>query len=729
MRMIPFVILAGAVFASGASSFAADPKGPVPPVAPKHPVFDTYWGVRVEDDYQYLEQMADPEVIAWARGQNDAARAWLDACPERRTVLSRIVALTHSPCPEFSGIVYRRGIFFATERKPPKEQPFIVTLSSVADTSGARVVLDPNVIDPSGSTSIDFSAPSLDGRYLAASLSQGGSENGSVHVFEVATGRELPDAIPRVNGGTAGGSLAWNADASGFFYTRYPREGERPDEDLPFYQQIWFHTLGDPIEKDVYVLGREFPKIAEIGLSTSDDGKTILIDVNNGDGGEHGFWIMPAAGGPAAQIARFEDKIVDANFGPDGSVYLLSRQKSPNGEILRLDPGVSDLTSARVVAPAGDPSIEGYLATKSRLYVIEMAGGPNQVRVRDLADTASALIKREQISDYSGLVRLDGDNVLIRIESYTEPFAYYQYAPGQPRGASAGLDRPGSSRSGKLVRTALALQSPADFGDCEVVREFATADDGTRIPINIILKKGTKRNGRNPTLLYGYGSYGLCQSPNFDPARRIWIERGGVFVVANIRGGGEFGDAWHRAANLERKKTSMDDFAACARWLVANRYTSREHLAFMGGSAGGLLMYGVMIHYPDLARAVVARVGYGDVLRTELSPNGLFNTTEFGTVKDETQFKGMYAYSPYHHVQDGTEYPAVLAMTGLNDPRVEPWQSFKMAARLQTTGTHLPVLLRTSSKAGHGIGTALSENDQEEADLYTFLFKELGVGF
>ena len=277
--------------------------------------------------------------------------------------------------------------------------------------------------------------------------------------------------------------------------------------------------------------------------------------------------------------------------------------------------------------------------------------------------------------------------------------------------------------------TPLAHTSPADFSDCEVRREFATAEDGARIPISILMRKGTKLDGTAPLLLYGYGSYGYTLSPSFSAHRRIWVEQGGLYAVANIRGGGAFGDSWHRAASLENKKVSMDDFAACARYLVRQNYTSADRLAIEGGSAGGLLVYGVMVHHPTVAAAVLAKVGISDALRTERSPNGEFNITEFGTVTNETQFRGMLAYSPYHHVKEGTVYPAVMAPTGMNAPRVEPWHSFKLVARLQGTGRLNPVLLRVSYTTGHGRGTGLSERDQQLADAYTFLFAALGVPY
>jgi prolyl oligopeptidase len=243
------------------------------------------------------------------------------------------------------------------------------------------------------------------------------------------------------------------------------------------------------------------------------------------------------------------------------------------------------------------------------------------------------------------------------------------------------------------------------------------------------MRRGTPLDGTAPLLLYGYGSYGMTMSPYFSAHRRVWIEQGGIYAVANIRGGGAYGDHWHRSANLENKKLTMDDFAACARHLAAERYTSRERLAIQGGSAGGLMVLGVAVHHPDVCAAVQANVPVTDALRTELSPNGEFNITEFGTVRDEKQFRGMYAYSPYHAVRQGTVYPAVLATTGMNDPRVEPWQAFKMVAALQASGTPNPVLLRVSKDTGHGGGTGLSQRDQQLADSYTFLFASLGLPY
>jgi prolyl oligopeptidase len=272
------------------------------------------------------------------------------------------------------------------------------------------------------------------------------------------------------------------------------------------------------------------------------------------------------------------------------------------------------------------------------------------------------------------------------------------------------------------------MTSPADFNDVEVVREFAASKDGTQVPLNILRKKGLKLDGQNPTLLYGYGGYSISLAPSFDVTRRLWFDAGGVYVVANLRGGGEYGESWHQAGNLTRKQNVFDDFIAAAEHLVKRRYTNPSKLAVEGGSNGGLLMGALLTQRPDLVRAVVSHVGIYDMLRVELDPNGQFNVTEFGTVKNPDEFKALYAYSPYHRVRDGVKYPAVLLTTGENDGRVNPAQSRKMTARLQAaTASDYPVLFRSTASAGHGIGTALKVRIAEQADVLAFLFDQLGM--
>ena len=436
----------------------------------------------------------------------------------------------------------------------------------------------------------------------------------------------------------------------------------------------------------------------------------MLIDVRNGDGGEHGFWLEQPSGA-VVPVAEFEDRAVQAEFGGTG-LFLMSLKDSPNGSVLRVPLDKPAISGAKSIVPASDNAIESIHVSGTRLYVQDIVGGPSQIRMFSFAGEGFGKMPLPPVVSVDGFARYQTGEVLLERQSYTEPPKWLRYDP----------------TAGGLAPTALEVKSPADYSDVEVRREMAVSKDGTKVPINIIMKKGTPLDGRAPLLLYGYGGYGLSERPRFSSSRRLWIEQGGIYVDANIRGGGEFGDAWHMAGNLTRKQNVFDDFAACAQHLVDRKYTSADRMACQGGSNGGLLMGATLTQHPELFGAVVSSVGIYDMLRVELSPNGLFNTTEFGSVKDSAQFRALMDYSPYHNVKDGTQYPALLLLTGVNDPRVTPGNSFKFAARLQASGTTKPVLLRTSMNTGH-IGTPLAARNQELADIYSFIFAQLGVKY
>ena len=706
MRANRFLFLIGAL--SGLTLVnlpAAEPT----PQTPKKPVSDEYHGTTVEDPYQWLEKDDDPEVKAWSNGQNQRTRAYLDKLPNRAAIEKQLTEWYAKASPNYSSLVSRPEILFAMKFQPPKQQPLLVTLASADDLKSEKVVLDPNVLDAKGTTAIDWFVPSLDGKHLAVSLSKGGSEDGTLHFYETATGKALPDTIAHVQYPTAGGSAAWNADGTGIYYTRFPRKGERPDADLNFYQQIYFHKLGTADTEDTYSIGKDFPRIAEIVLQASRDGKYILATVANGDGGDFAHYLL-GPDGSWKQITQFSDQIKAARLGRDNALYLLSRAGAPRGKILRLPLDTPELKNAVEIVPTGEAVIEQIVPTSDALYVGDLLGGPSQIRRFRLDGKGEAIIPVPKISAIQEMLALEDNSLLFRDVSYTEPAAWFHCAQGKI----------------EPVKTALRSTSPVSFADIEVTREFATSKDGTKVPLNIVFRKGMKRDGQNPTLLYGYGGYGISMAPNFDFARRLWFDRGGVYVVANIRGGGEFGDEWHKAGNLTKKQNVFDDFAAAAEYLVKEKYTRPEKLAIQGGSNGGLLMGAMITQHPELMRAVVSQVGIYDMLRVELAPNGAFNVTEFGTVKDPEQFKALYAYSPYHHVVDGTKYPSVLMMTGANDGRVAPYHSRKMTARLdEANKSENPILLRASSSAGHGQGTALSERIKQLADIYSFLFAQL----
>ena len=701
----------------GSDALAAAPAAPLP-TAPaktlKKPVTDEFHGKKVVDDYRWLEDFADPAVRTWNDEQNRATRAAIDPSAALPAVRERVKELITSSSASYFGLVERGGVLFARKFQPPREQPLLVVLKSADDPGSERILLDPLQKNSQGTTAIDFYVPSLDGELVAVSLSDRGTEDGTVHIYEVKTGKELPDVIPRVNGGTAGGSVAWNADHSGLFYTRYPRGTERPKEDQNFYQQVYLHKLGTDTKDDTYCVGKDFPRIAETTLTTSDNGKYVLATVGNGDGGEYAHYLLGAgAPGVWTQITRFADQVVQGTFGLDGSLYLVSRNGAPRGKLLRLAAGSTQLAQAKVVVPQSDAVIEQVLATTGRLYVLELLGGLSQLRSFDLNGGAPAQVPIKPVSTVSELVRRPGDELLLRNETFVEPPAWYRYEP----------------KAGKAVKTALFVTSPVDFSDIEVARHLVPSKDGTKVPLTILHKKGLKLDGKNPTQLTGYGGFGVSLTPNFGVMRKVWLEQGGVLAVANLRGGGEFGEEWHKSGNLLKKQNVFDDFIACAQHLIDSRITSPGRLAIQGGSNGGLLMGAVVTQRPELFRSVVSRVGLYDMLRFMLYPNGAFNVTEYGTPKDPAQFGALYAYSPYHNVKDGTAYPAMLFVSGENDPRVNPADSRKMVARLQAASSSgLPILLRTSASSGHGSST-LSEGIKEQADVLTFLFQTLGVNY
>jgi prolyl oligopeptidase len=720
-RRFIFVLLLAAV------ALAQSPSIPKPPDTPRHAVVDEYQGVKVTDDYRWLENWDDATVKGWSAAENARTREYLDHLPSRPAIKERLKQIISGSSPAYFNLQFRAGMLFAMKFQPPQQQPMIVVLPSVDDPTGAKVIFDPNAASAKGSTAIDFFVPSFGGKYVAAALSENGSQDSSAHVFEVATGKELSDNVPRVNFATAGGSIAWKADNSGFYYTRYPQGNERPAEDANFYQQVYFHKLGTDSKQDTYVIGKDFPRIAEILLHTSDDGRWLLAAVANGDGGEFAHYVMDIDG-HWTQITHFADSIVSVKFGAgergaNESLYLLSRKDAPRGQILRLPLAQLDLAQAKVIVPqtSGGPeesdraSIENFVPTYGHLYVIDIVGGPSRVRVFDNAGKALPAPPLPPISSIGQVVSVGGGDVLFDINTYLEPSAWYHF----------------DATAGKASRTGIFQTSPVHFDDAEVVRAFATSKDGARIPLNIIRLKGTKLDGTHPTLVGGYGGYGISTQPGFlGFFARLWLDQGGVYVDTNLRGGAEYGEEWHKAGNLTHKQNVFDDFIACSQYMVDQKYTSPAHLAIIGGSNGGLLMGAAFTERPDLYRAVVSFVGIYDMLRVELDPNGAFNVTEFGTVKDPDQFKALYAYSPYHHVKDGTAYPAILMPTGENDHRVNPMQSRKMIARLQAADSSgHAILLRTSSSAGHGIGTALDEAIEENADVFSFLFDQLGVQY
>lgn len=717
LAMLPFLTSPDAANASGHRRHSSSPT-----IQPGETA-DTMHGVVVPDPWRALEDGAAPAVKAWSDAQNLRARKWLDAHPARSAIAARIGGLIRATSPQYFALQPRQTATFAMYMDPAVQQPMLITLSPSLDPATRKVLIDPNTLQPRGHVAIDWFQSSPDGSKVAVSLSEGGSEDGTLHVFDATSGKEIEPSIPRVQYPTGGGALVWSGDGAGFWYTRYPGT-EVPEAERHFNQQAFWHTLGSDAAADRLVLGKEqgLPRTAEIFLDNSEDGPDALASVQLGDGGQWQHFVL-SRDGVARQIGRYDDRVIGgAVIARDGTVYGVSRKDAPMGKVLRLSkPYDGGFAAAEaIIAPQseaaiidGGESLSPLLIAGDRLSVNRISGGPSVVTIYLRDGSKAEPLPLPALSAVRELVGLPGGGLLANVTSFVQPPHFERW----------------DARTGPIVPTELAVTSPVNYEDAEVRRIFVTSKDGTKVPVTVIARKGIALDGSHPLLLTGYGGFGINIVPSFSTTRmRLWLDADGVYAVANIRGGGEYGLTWHEQGMLTHKQNVFDDFAAAAQGLIAQGFTRPQRLAMIGGSNGGLLMGAMITQHPELMRAVVAQVGIYDMIRTERDPNGAFNVSEYGSVADPAQFAALRAYSPLLAVRKGTRYPAVLLTTGANDGRVNPYHSRKFAAALQkATAAPYPILLRTSQSSGHGSGSSLDDVIAEGADVLTFLFDQLGM--
>jgi len=677
-----------------------------PPTAPVRPVADIYYGTKVVDPYRYMENLAEPEVQSWIKAQNNYAGAVLASLPGRQKLLSRIVELDQSTTADIGKVRPLPGDVYLYTKLLAGEDTYKLYMRR--GLQGAETLLvDPERImiaeanRRKGKNAIGTFVPSNDLKYVAVTITPGGAENDTeIHVLEIASGRESGDVIHRC---CIKSDPMWLPDNRSFVYGRLQElPAGAPATEVRQKYRTYLHVLGANPEKDQAVFGYGVVPSIEVdprlyaSIRTQPDSKYALGVIGLPIAARNSaFYIAPAnAIGKSAiawrKVADLSDDVADIAIHGD-DLYLLTFKKRPRYEVVHLDARNPDMASARTIVPGGEAVIEEMTPGQDALYLRLLDGGIGHV----LRVPYGMGEKVERVSlPYEGGVSLFGSDPRVRgtlllLNSWTRAYKIYTYDP--------------STR--KVFDTNLQPAGPHDeFANVEAVEVKVPSHDGTLVPLSIAHPKGMKLDGLNPTLLYGYGAYGISQRPVFEQTLLAWYERGGVNATCHVRGGGEYGEEWHRAGKGPTKSNTWLDFIACARYLIENKYTSPTHLAGEGGSMGGLMVGRAITERPDLFAAVLVEVGVQDMLRAEVED--LIDVPEVGDSKTEDGFKALYAMSPYYYVKDGTAYPAALFTAGMNDPRLKPWQSTKMVARLQAATTSgRPILLYVDFEAGHTGGT------------------------
>ncbi|MEP7227548.1 MAG: prolyl oligopeptidase family serine peptidase [Gemmatimonadales bacterium] len=676
---------------------------PTYPLTPSTDVTEILHGETIADPYRWLEDGNTPETRIWTEQQNAVTEAYLAAVPGRTRIGRRLqellgIGVLGVPTP-------KHGRYFYLRREGRQNQPVLYLRDGVEGED--RVAFDPNALNESGTTALDWYYPSEDGRLLALGLSENGNEESVLHLVEPATGRQLPDRISRMRAA----SVAWLPDGTAFYYTRYPAPGEVPSGEEQYHRAIYFHRLGTDSEADPLVF---LPAAKEHwpGVGLSPDGRWLIVSVARTFDQVDLYLQDRVSGGELVPVARdlpasFEGEIAH------GRLFMRTNLDAPTYRLYVVDPEHPDRGSWReIVPPRADAVLESVTVADNRLALGYLERASSRLRLTDLEGRLVQDVALPALGSLFGLgAEWDGHELFYGFSSYAVPPSVYR------------IDL--NTGSSSLWRQVEASIDPSKF---EVRQVSYASKDGTPISMFLVHRAGLVRNGENPTYLTGYGGFNISMTPAFSRSLLLWLEHGGVLAIPNIRGGGEYGESWHQAGILANKQNSFDDFIGAAEWLIHERYTRPERLAAAGGSNGGLLMGAALTQRPELFRAVLIQVPLLDMLRYHRFLIARLWIPEYGSADDAEQFRWLRAYSPYHHVRDGVAYPAVLLATAESDTRVDPMHARKMAARLQAASSaKRPVLLRLEARAGHGAGKPLSKVHQELTDSWTFVFSELGV--
>lgn len=666
-------------------------------------VVELLHGERIPDPYRWLEDGESAETRAWTEAQNDATRKYLAAVPARGAIRKRLEQLL--TIGAISAPIPARGRYFYQRRDGTQNQPVLYVRDGVKGED--RVLLDPNALDVAGTTALDWYFPSDDGALLAYGLSENGSEESVLRILQVGSGVNLPDQIPE----TRACDVAWLPDGSGFYYTRYPRGGEVPEDELQYHRAVYFHRVGTDPADDPLLL-KPAQKEHWPGVTLSPDGRWVLVTVARTFDQTDLYLQDRRAGGALVPIVKDLPHQFEGHLGHQG-LYVRSNIEGSNYGLYLADPAKPAREHWRtVVPPREDAVLDGVMLTRQTLGLSYLERASSRLFVTDLDGGNRREVALPTIGSLFGWGgEPDGDELFYAFSSYSVPPSVYRVEL--------------TGMKGSLWRRVEADLDPERF---ELRQVSYPSRDGTTVTMFVVHQRGLQLNGTNPTYLTGYGGFNISMSPGFSRSLLLWMERGGVVAIPNLRGGGEYGEEWHQGGMLATKQNTFDDFIAAAEFLIREKYTAPRHLAIAGGSNGGLLMGAVLTQRPELFRAVVVQVPLLDMLRYHRFRIARLWIPEYGSSEDPRQFAWLRAYSPLHQVKDGVGYPAVLLATAESDTRVDPLHARKMAARLQAaTASDRPILLRLEARAGHGAGKPVSKVLEELVDTWSFVFQELGL--
>jgi prolyl oligopeptidase len=718
-------LLAAAVYAGDDSQSSTAPSAP--PVAEVKPVADMFHGTRVVDNYRWLEDGNSPETQQWVAQEMAYTRGTLDHLAGRDAIqkrLTELLSIGSVTPPILAGRHY-----FYTRREGMQNQPILYVREKTSDGLDGpdRVLVDANQLAADGTIALDWYQPSENGKYVAYGTSPSGSEMSTLHIIETKTGTLLPDTIER----TRAASVAWKLDNTGFYYTRYPKKGDVPAGQEMYNRHVFYHSLGDdPDQEDQLIFGEGRDPEDWPSVSLSNDGRWLLIHVSQGWTKSELFLMDLKKGTPPTRVTSGKDFLYGGEVYND-KLYITTNEDSPRYRVFVVDVGNYDRSAWKEIIPQTDAVLQGVAVFGGKLCAQYEQNATSQLKLFDLDGKKLSDIALPAIGSVFGTTgRWDRGEMFFGFQSFTVPPTIYRaelpvHVITRPTGPSGDIIG--------LTSLWTKVDAPSiDPSAYEVNQEWFNSKDGTRVPMFVVHKKGLQKNGKNPTLLTAYGGFNLSLTPAFKPSAYLWLEHGGIYAVANLRGGAEFGEDWHRAGMLDKKQNVFDDMIAAAEHLITEKYTDKSHLAIQGGSNGGLLMGAMITQRPDLFRAVVCQVPLLDMLHYQNFQIAKLWIPEYGTSENPDQFKWLYAYSPYHHVKPGTEYPAVLFMTADTDTRVDPMHARKMAAEMQAEAKNgvsrtRPILLRIESKAGHGAGKPVTKQIEEFTDIYSFLFWQLGM--